>query len=179
MEIIDAHTVRVRFLAPTLSFLPTLGYHNTLLRSRLSLNLKADELGDLSKQIGSGPFVVESWREGDNVVLRKRPDYNWGPKAIDHSGPASLDTITFKGVKEAALRGSALDAGQADVVLNIPPQELKGLREKGFEIVALDSLGFVGGFRVNVKAPNFADARVRQAIQRGINRQENPRYRIY
>ncbi|MGI6245660.1 MAG: ABC transporter substrate-binding protein [Pseudochelatococcus sp.] len=171
-EVIDAHTVRVDFSAPTLSFLPTLGYHKTLLRAPASLNLKAEELGDLKKQIGSGPFVVESWREGDNVVLRKRPDYDWGPAAIDHSGPASLDRITFKVVKEAALRGSALEAGQADIVLNIPPHELGGLRGKGFKVIAPDSLGFVSGFRVNVKAPNFSEAAVRQAIQHGINRRE-------
>ncbi|ACM31344.1 ABC transporter substrate-binding protein [Agrobacterium rhizogenes] len=171
-DVVDDHTVRVKFSTPTLSFLPTLGYHKTLLRAPTSLNLPANELGDLSKQIGSGPFVVESWHENDNVVLRKRPDYNWGPVAIDHSGPASLDRITFKVVKEAALRGAALEAGQADVALNIPPQELAGLRKKGFTVIAPTSLGFVSGFRVNTKAPYFAEAAVRQAIQSGINRQE-------
>lgn len=171
-DVVDDHTVRVNFSTPTLSFLPTLGYHKTLLRSPASLNLKPEELGNLSKQIGSGPFVVESWREGDNVVLRKRPDYDWGPAAIDHSGPASLDKITFKVVKEAALRGSALEAGQADVALNIPPHELAGLRGKGLTVVAPPSLGFVSGFRVNTKAPHFSELAVRQAIQHGINRQE-------
>ncbi|NTF96054.1 ABC transporter substrate-binding protein [Rhizobium rhizogenes] len=171
-DVIDDHTVRVKFSTPTLSFLPTLGYHKTLLRAPTSLNLPANELGDLSKQIGSGPFVVESWRENDGVVLRKRPDYNWGPTAINHSGPASLDRIIFKVVREAALRSTALEAGQADVVLNIPPQELAGLRKKGFTVIAPTSLGFVSGFRVNTKAPYFAEAAVRQAIQSGINRQE-------
>ncbi|MEZ2410348.1 ABC transporter substrate-binding protein [Bosea sp. RCC_152_1] len=171
-EAVDDHTVRVTFSAPTLSFLPTLGYHKTLLRSVASLNLKPNELGDLAKQIGSGPFVVESWREGDNVVLRKRPDYNWGPAAIGHSGPASLDKITFKVVKDAALRGSALSAGQADVVLNIPPQELEALRAKGLKVVVPPSLGFVSGFSVNTKAQHFAEAAVRQAIQHGIDRKE-------
>lgn len=118
-------------------------------------------------------FATSSHRpKWGTVVLRKREDYDWGPQAIDHSGPASLDGITFKVVKEAALRGSALEAGQADIVLNIQPQEIEGLRAKGFTVAAPASLGFVSGFRVNTKAKFFDDVAVRRAIRNGINRQE-------
>lgn len=171
-EVLDDHTLRVSFSGPTLSFIPTLGYHKAVLRAVSSLNLPANELGNLDKQLGSGPFVVESWQEGDRVALKKRADYNWGPVAIDQKGPANLDRFVFKVVKDAALRGAALEAGQAEVVLNIPPQELEPLKAKGLKVVAPESLGFVTGFAVNVKAPNFSDAAVRKAIQYAINRQE-------
>ncbi len=171
-EAIDDRTVRVSFSGPTLSFIPTLGYHKTVLRALSSLNLPGNELGDLTKQLGSGPFVVQSWQEGDNVVLVRRPDYNWGPATIDQRGPANLDRITFKVVKDAALRGAALQAGQAEIVLNIAPHELAPLRSRGLNVVVPDCLGFVSGFTVNTRSPNFDDLRVRQAIQHAINRQE-------
>ncbi|MFG1477866.1 ABC transporter substrate-binding protein [Xanthobacter sp. V4C-4] len=171
-QVVDDHTLKVSFSGPTLSFIPTLGYHKAVLRAVSSVNLKADELGDLEKQLGSGPFVVESWQEGDSVVLKRRKDYDWGPAVIGHKGPASLDGITFKVVKDAALRGAALQAGQAEVVLNIPPQELKPLRDRGLKVVAPESLGFVSGFAVNTKAPNFADPAVRKAVQHAIDRRE-------
>nr|WP_314074281.1 ABC transporter substrate-binding protein [uncultured Roseococcus sp.] len=171
-EVIDDHTLRVSFTAPTLSFIPTLGYHKAVLRAVSSLNLRPNELGDLSKQFGSGPFVLQSWQESDNVVLVRRQDYNWGPKAIDHSGPASLERITFKVVRDASLRGSALQAGQAEIVLNIAPHELAALRARGLSVVAPESLGFVSGFVVNTRAPHFGELSVRQAVQHAINRQE-------
>ncbi|CAB3893101.1 hypothetical protein LMG26846_04104 [Achromobacter insuavis] len=171
-EAVDAHTVRVNFSAPTLSFIPTLGYHKTLVRSPASLALKGGDLGDLSKQLGSGPFVVQSWKEGDRVVLERRKDYHWGPQALGGQGPAHLDKITFKVVKDASLRASAVQSGQADVALNLEPQELRRIKAAGLVIDAPDSLGFVSGYSINTKTPHFDDVRVRQAIQHAINRQE-------
>ncbi|ONG57343.1 peptide ABC transporter substrate-binding protein [Pseudoroseomonas deserti] len=171
-EVLDDRRVRVSFTRPTLSFIPTLGYHKTVLRSLASLNLKAEELGNLDRQIGSGPFTLQSWLEGDHVVLRRRPDYNWGPQALAHQGPASLERITFKVVKDAAIRAAALQAGQAQIALNIAPHELRPLKARGIRAVAPDSLGFVSGFSVNTRAPFFDDVRLRQALQHAIDRQE-------
>lgn len=171
-EATDEHTVRVNFSGPTLSFIPTLGYHKTVLKTVSSIELKIDELGNLSKQVGSGPFVVESWKSGDSVVLVKRKDYNWGPAVIDHTGAASLDRIVFKVVKDPSLRASALVSGQAEVAFNIAPQELAGLKGKGLKVIVPESLGFAGGYKVNTKAPNFDDVNVRRAIQHAIDRKE-------
>lgn len=171
-EAIGDQRVRVTFSGPTLSFIPTLGYHKTVLKTIASINLKTEDLGNLSKQFGSGPFVVESWKPNDSVVLVKRKDYQWGPSAIDHTGPASLDRITFKVVKDPSLRASALLSGQAEVAFNIAPQSLQGLKEKGLKVIVPESLGFAGGYKVNVKAPNFDDVSVRRAVQHAINRKE-------
>lgn len=171
-EVLDDHTVRVSFSGPTLSFIATLGYHKTVLRTIASIELPATDLGNLSKQFGSGPYVVDSWQEGDRVVLLKRKDYNWGPVALGGSGAANLDRITFKVVKDASLRASAVQSGQAEVALNVSPQEIKGLKAKGIVIAAPDSLGFSSGYSINVKAPNFDDVNVRRAVQHAINRKE-------
>jgi peptide/nickel transport system substrate-binding protein len=80
-EVVDPATVKVFFSAPTLGFIPTLGYHGSILISPKTIALPAAGQADLANDIGSGPFVVASWKEGDNVVLKKRADYNWGPKA--------------------------------------------------------------------------------------------------
>lgn len=171
-EVIDARTLRVSFTAPTLGFIPTLGYHKALIRAVSSLNLPPNQLGDLGRQLGSGPFTLQSWQEGDQVVLTRRPDYDWGPAALARSGPANLERLTFKVVRDASLRGSALQAAQAEVVLNVAPQEFATLRGRGLNIVVPESLGFVSGFTVNTRAPHFGDLKVRQAIQHGIDRQE-------
>ncbi|MCZ7451129.1 ABC transporter substrate-binding protein [Agrobacterium rhizogenes] len=171
-EAVDATTVKVYFKKPTLGFIPTLGYHGSILISPKTLAQPASEQADLGKTSGSGPYVVESWKEGDHVTLVKRKDYNWGPAAVGHTGPAYLDTITYKLVTEPSLRVASVQSGQADVAYNASPQELKSLKDEGFTVATPRYLGFVNGWAVNTKLPPYDDVKVRQALQSGINRQE-------
>lgn len=171
-EAIDAATVKVFFKKPTLGFIPTLGYHGSILISPKTIAQPASVQADLSKTAGSGPYVVESWKEGDHVTLVKRKDYNWGPAAVGHTGPAYLDTITYKLVSEPSLRVASVQSGQADVAYNASPQELKSLKEEGFTVATPRYLGFVNGWAVNTKLQPYDDVKVRQALQSGINRQE-------
>ncbi|NTE89047.1 ABC transporter substrate-binding protein [Agrobacterium rubi] len=171
-EATDARTVKVFFKKPTLGFLPTLGYHGSILISPKSIAQPASQQADLSKTAGSGPYVVESWKEGDHVTLVKRKDYNWGPAAVGHTGPAYLDSITYKLVSEPSLRVASVQSGQADVAYNASPQELKSLKEEGFTVATPRYLGFVNGWAINTKLPPYDDVKVRQALQAGINRQE-------
>ncbi|KJF69734.1 ABC transporter substrate-binding protein [Rhizobium nepotum] len=171
-EAVDATTVKVFFKKPTLGFIPTLGYHGSILISPKTIAQPATQQADLSKTSGSGPYVVESWKEGDYVKLVKRKDYNWGPAAVGHTGPAFLDSITYKLVLEPSLRVASVQSGQADVAYNASPQELKSLHEEGFTVATPRYLGFVNGWAVNTKLPPYDDVKVRQALQTGINRQE-------
>ncbi|MDQ1184502.1 ABC transporter substrate-binding protein [Agrobacterium larrymoorei] len=171
-EAVDAKTVKVFFKKPTLGFIPTLGYHGSILISPKTIAQPASVQADLSKTVGSGPYVVKSWKEGDHVTLVKRKDYNWGPAAVGHTGPAYLDSITYKLVSEPSLRVASVQSGQADVAYNASPQELKSLKEEGFTIATPRYLGFVNGWAVNTKLAPYDDVKVRQALQAAINRQE-------
>ncbi|MCD7101426.1 ABC transporter substrate-binding protein [Pseudoclavibacter sp. 13-3] len=171
-EAVDDSTVKVTFNAPTLGFIPTLGYHGSILTSPKTLDLSKEQQADLKNYSGTGPFVVDSWTEGDNVVLKKRDDYNWAYDNAKHTGPAYLDTITYKIVKEDSIRSSSVESGQADVAYNISPQEISRLKSAGFTVETPKYLGFSHGFKVSTKAENFDDVRVRQAVQVGIDRDE-------
>ncbi|MDK4706415.1 ABC transporter substrate-binding protein [Rhizobium sp. CNPSo 4062] len=171
-EAVDATTVKVFFKKPTLGFIPTLGYHGSILISPKTIAQPAAQQADLSKTSGSGPYVIDSWKEGDFVKLVKRKDYNWGPAAVGHTGPAYLDTITYKLVSEPSLRVAAVQSGQADIAYNASPQELTSLKQEGFTVATPRYLGFVNGWAINTKLAPYDDVKVRQALQAGINRQE-------
>lgn len=171
-EAVDPATVKVFFKKPTLGFIPTLGYHGSILISPKTLASPAAEQANLSKTSGSGPYVVDSWKEGDFVKLVKRKDYNWGPPAVGHTGPAFIDSITYKLVSEPSLRVASVQSGQADIAYNASPQELESLKAEGFTIATPRYLGFVNGWAVNTKLAPYDDVKVRQALQSGINRQE-------
>ncbi|GAA4671160.1 ABC transporter substrate-binding protein [Frondihabitans cladoniiphilus] len=166
----DDHTVTVDFSAPALGFIPTLGYHGTILLSPKTLALPLDQQADLTKEIGSGPYTVASVEQGEKYVLKKRADYEWGPKALGHTGPAYIDTITYKVIKDESVRTQAVTAGQAQVSFNVEPQEIDSLKSQGFTVDTPRYLGFTDGFQVNTTATPTSDPAVRQAIQIGIDR---------
>ncbi|SFU48157.1 peptide/nickel transport system substrate-binding protein [Methylobacterium sp. 174MFSha1.1] len=171
-EALDARTVKVVFKAPTLGFIPTLGYHGSILISPKTLARPATEQSDLARTAGSGPFVVADWKEGDFVRLVRREDYAWGPAAVGRTGPASVNSITYKVVTEPSLRVAAVQSGQADVAYNASPQELQALKQAGLTVATPRYLGFVNGWAINTKLAPFDDVRVRRALQAAIDRQE-------
>lgn len=171
-EAVDEHTVRVVLTEPTLGFIPTLGYHGSILLSPETLEAPASEQADLSDTVGSGAFTVESWTEGSEVVLSRRDDYDWGPEVLGHEGAASLETITFSVVPEATLRSSAVQSDQAEIGFNVPVQELETLQSAGLDVDAPRYLGFTNGYRVNTAAEPFDDLNVRKALQHGIDGEE-------
>lgn len=168
----DARTVKVSFSSPALGFIATLAYHGCILLSPKTLALPVEAQADLAQEIGSGPFVLKSWKQGDSYVLEKRKDYNWGPAALGHTGPARLDTITYKVIKDTSVRTSTVASGQAEVAFNVEPQEIESLKAQGFTVGTPKYLGFVDGFQVNTQAFPTNDPSVRKAIQHGIDREE-------
>ncbi|MDQ1130537.1 ABC transporter substrate-binding protein [Microbacterium sp. SORGH_AS_0888] len=169
---VDAQTVKVDFSAPTLGFIPTLGYHGSILISPKTLALSKEQQADLSNFSGTGPFTVASWTQGDNVKLVKRADYDWAPAALGHTGPAYLDSLTYKQVSESSTRIGALTSGQAQVIYNIQPSELSTLSSQGYGVYTPRYLGFTNGYRVNTQAAPFDDVRVRQSVQHSIDRDQ-------
>lgn len=171
-EALDDHTVRVTFTAPTLSFLPTLGYHGCQLMAPSSIAASLEEQSDLAAQIGSGPFVLESWAASDHVRLVRREDYDWAPEVLGTSGPAQLSALTFSVLPDDTLRASAARAHQTDISYNVNPQVLDAFTEAGFHIEVPRYLGFVHGYSLRTTVAPFDDVRVRQAFTRGIDRAE-------
>ncbi|MFT4262984.1 MAG: ABC transporter substrate-binding protein [Nocardioides sp.] len=169
---VDDTTVQVNFSAPTLGFIPTLGYAGSALYAPKALEGTAEDQADLSKNFGSGPYVVKSWKADDSVVLTKRNDYAWGPEASGNTGAAHIDTITYKINADPAVRTAAVQSDQAQVAYNPTPQQITDLKSQGFEVYTPVYIGFVYGWSLNTKTDIFKDVKVRQAVQHGIDRDE-------
>jgi peptide/nickel transport system substrate-binding protein len=70
--------------------------------------------------IGTGPFKFVSWERSGQFVLRRNENY-WGQ-------PARIEEVIYKSIQEDAPRIAALEAGQADIISNIPPHEVARLK---------------------------------------------------
>ncbi|MDO8772240.1 MAG: ABC transporter substrate-binding protein [Burkholderiaceae bacterium] len=70
-------TLRVTFKQPYQPFLTVLSHATHGILSSASLNRSAAETCE--QPVGSGPFIVEKWNRGQNVVFKRNPHYNSAP----------------------------------------------------------------------------------------------------
>ncbi len=119
---------------------------------------------DLARQpVGSGPYVFESWTQGDTVVLTANPDY-WG-------GAPAIDRVVFRVVPEVSTQIVELRSGGVDVLFNIPADNFRQLQG----VAGLETNAFLGWGSVhlvfNTANPKLQDVRVRQALAHAIDKQ--------
>ncbi len=171
-EIIDDLTVKFVFKRPSPGFLQGTAVIGSGLVSPATLDRSFDELGDATKIIGSGPFVVERETLGKELKLKARTDYNWGPARLAHQGRAYLDGITFIVTPEDSVRIGALLSGQADVIRQIQAYDEPQVEAQSFLIYAPSTRGVNNALVFRPDNPLVADARVRKALLHATNTQE-------
>lgn len=171
-EVIDPLTIKFYFSKPSPGFLQGTSVIGSGLVSPATLARPFDELGDATKIIGSGPFVVESEVLGKELKLKVREDYSWGPANFEHQGRAYLDAIHYIITPEDSVRIGALLAGQADVIRQVQAYDEPQVIDSGFEIFAPGTRGVNDAISFRPDNPLVADLKVRQALLAATNRQE-------
>ena len=140
-----------------------------------NLNYPASsEFNEGKAAIGTGPYLLESFRRGEGVRLKKNPKY-WG------TAP-EWDTIVMKPLTSDGPRVAALMAGDVDLIENPPLQDLARIKaDKNLKVVQSisnrviyihltsgpDSHKSISG--TDNKNP-LKDVRVREALSIAINR---------
>lgn len=165
-----ARTVTVTLTEPNAPFLAVLSFWRTALASDATINATKEKQSQVTGFIGSGPFVVESEKYGQEIVFTKRKGYAWAPEGVENQGEAYLDKIVVIPVTEDSVRLGSLTSGEADLIRYIQPSEEKALTDKGFTVVGIQGVGNANVWDINQAAPFLDDIKVRQALQSGIDR---------
>ncbi|MET0427148.1 MAG: TIGR04028 family ABC transporter substrate-binding protein [Microvirga sp.] len=171
-EVIDPLTVTFFFKRPSPGFLQGTSVIGSGLVSLATLALPYEGLGDATKIIGSGPFVVASETLGRELNLKARKDYAWGPAKVAHQGPAYLDSIKYIVTPEDSVRIGALLAGQADVIRQIQAYDEKQVEDEGYRIYAPSTRGVNNSVVFRPDNPLVSDIRVRRALLHATNPDE-------
>ncbi|MCO5340197.1 TIGR04028 family ABC transporter substrate-binding protein [Delftia tsuruhatensis] len=181
-EVVDPLTVKFFFRKPSPGFLQGTSVIGSGLVSPATLDRPFEELGDATRIIGSGPFVVASETLGKELVLKVRKDYAWGPAKLAHQGRARLDEVKFIVTPEDSVRIGALLAGQAGLIRQIQAYDKKRVEDQKFSIYAPPTRGVNNSVAIRPDNALVADLRVRQALLHGTNAKEivetlfSPRY---
>ena len=119
--------------------------------------------------IGSGPFKIEKWNRGQNITFVKNPDYNSAPANAKHQGPAYLDKIVWKFLKEPTVRYGSLTTGQADVIYDVPTVSWQDAKAR-FTVQQYITPGRPVTLSLNTTKFPTDDVSVRQALAWAMDR---------
>lgn len=165
-------TVTVKLKQSSTAFLSILSFWRSALVADATIDAPIEKQKQISGIIGSGPFVVDSEKYGEEIVLARREGYAWAPEGLDNQGDAYLDKVTIVPVTEDSVRLGSLRAGEADIIRYIQPSEEKNLENAGFTVVAEQGVGNANVWDLKQSAPFLDDVRVRRALQHGIDREQ-------
>lgn len=114
--------------------------------------------------VGTGPYEVSAWTQGQSLVLDTRDDY-WGDKP-------GVEQVTLQYFADATATTNALRTGDVDAIVNLQAPELVSTFEEdpAFSVVSGTSSGEVS-LSLNNRVAPFDDVRVRQAVLHALDRQ--------
>jgi peptide/nickel transport system substrate-binding protein len=172
MEVTGTHTINLIMKTPYGEFLGKQvdgGCGNVSLMSPSNWKKwKNENIGE--HPVGTGPFRFVERVRGEKIVMERFDDY-WGAKNGDprFRGPY-IDRLIFVPYTDAASRVAALESGEIDIAMSLPPDSIVQLKEKGFT-VAQGPSPHVIYFNLNMKEKCLDDAKYRKAIQYAIDRE--------
>ncbi len=112
----DASTVVITLTGPSSPFLSDLAYYVASIVPKKVF--EADPTGFSTKPVGSGPFMIDSFTRGEDIVLKPNPNY-W-EMGEDGKPLPYVDKITMKYIPESSSRVLGLQNGDYDVIQDVP-----------------------------------------------------------
>ncbi|MGO3151892.1 MAG: ABC transporter substrate-binding protein [Galactobacter sp.] len=170
-EVIDEHTVVVKFSEPNVAFPVQASSTWFGIVSDASLKVPFEDRTNGSKISGSGAFELDSYKKDQSVVLSKRKGYEWAPTYFDNDEGAALDKVEFSIVPEPGNRTGGLTSGQVDVAGGVAPNDIESVAASS-NIVERANPGAVFGISFNEESPLTRDPLVREAISYAVDAKE-------
>lgn len=168
-EVVDDTTVKVLFKEPYAVALNAFSSHFCGMVSPTAVK----KYGQAFAQhvTGTGPFVFEKEDPHVLVTMKKYPSYNWAPPFQKHQGPAFLDAIQFKFIPEDGTRLTALQTGEADIIDEIPVDQVANLKgNPDFAVASVPKPGVARGYHLNTQKAPTNELPVRQAMEYAVDR---------
>lgn len=113
--------------------------------------------------VGTGPFEFVEWVRDDYILLRKNENY-WRERPY-------IDELLIRVVPEDGARVLMLEAGEADVIIRVPPPDVPRLRAReDINVVTAPCTRtiYVG---MNTQHEILKEPKVRQAINYAVDKQ--------
>lgn len=162
VDIIDDYTVKFNLKKPHASFVYDLAGTYAKIISPSLVDRTPNDVAVYP--VGTGPFKFVEWVPGERIIVDAYDNY-W-------EGRPELDRIVFKPIPEETSRVAAVEAGNVDVILGFPLQDLERLQESCKLQVLTNPCGLPAyHFQLNMRKEPLTDIRVRHALNYAIDKE--------
>lgn len=159
VDMVDDTTIVIRMSAPFAQLPNTLAHGSGAIVSPAAIE-KFGEDGFAQNPVGAGPYRLDSFNAGQELVLKAYDGY-WG-------GAPGASGIVFRFIAEPATRINALTTGAVDVIDAVPVHlvgQLSGNAD--IEIARRPGLRPIG-LAFNLTRPALQDVKVRKALNLAV-----------
>lgn len=164
IEAVDQYTVKFTLCYQDPDFLSKVAFTVFAIQDQEYLDANSGDSVAMSETPnGTGPYMVDEWRRGEQITFSAFGDY-WGDAA-------KVDTAILRWNADSAAKFLALQSGEVDAVDNPAAQDIEAARtDANLQVKDREGLNiFYIGFN-NTMAP-FDKVEVRQAIALALDRQ--------
>lgn len=134
ITVIDDSTVSFRLSEPNVAFLEYMTM--AILPKHLLEGENMQESDFFRAPVGTGPYKLESWDEGQSIVLTKNENY--------YLGAPKIDKVIFKIVPDDNAQAMQLESGELDLAL-LDPKNAQNFKEKdGFTCYDMTTADYRG-----------------------------------
>lgn len=161
IDVVDEYTVRLSLDRP---FAPIISHLSHTFIGMLSpAQFDTVAAGEaITEPIGTGPYRFVEWQRGERIVMEANPDFYGDAPAIPNA--------EFRFITEDSARVVALETGEVDAIMSLPPAEAQRLADSETITIEYPSSVRVLYVGFNTSSGPFADPRVRQALNYAVNK---------
>lgn len=166
IEIVDPLTVVFHMNTADVSFVARIGWYATFIMPEHIYNNGQTWQENPAGQnpVGSGPFMLEEYKQGEYTSLVRNPDY--------HDGAPYLDKIIFTVIPDDTTAVQALLNGEVDFLEMVPGDSLEQLLADENFRMDLNPYPSPWRYIFNLENEKVADPAVRKAIALCVDRAE-------
>lgn len=161
---IDKSTVEIKTPFPV-AFLPQLMSNNNLGPiHKASVEKHGKDWTKPGNMVSNGAFVLKEWQVNSKVVIEKNPQY-WDAANVQ------LTRVTYLGVEDGNADVKLFEAGQNEMVYQLPPGTYEDAKKKFPKEVKNAPMLGLRYYTLATKSAAMKDVRVRKALSMVIDRE--------
>ena len=134
ISVIDAHTIAFRLTAPNAAFLDYMTM--AILPKHLLEGEDMQSSSFFRNPVGTGPYRLESWDEGQAIILVRNEDY--------FKGPANIERIIFKIVPDDNAQAMQMKTGELDLALLTPKDAENFANDDNYTVYRMETSDYRG-----------------------------------
>lgn len=158
----DDKTVKVTLTQPYAPLLSTLAmFAAAIMPADMAMASDADGF-DATKTRGSGAYMLDGWKKGDPVVLKRNP-YYW-------KGVPNVEEVRIEYIPDDNARMLKLQGGEVDVVDFVPLSQLQSLSTQPNLMAQAFTIQQFAVLAMHVEKKPLDDVKIRQALNYALDK---------